>query len=352
MEQELVRNIYLIGKSIFSFIFNLGCCMVRFFAQMSFLQLSITILLSVGVLFHVFIPHSIPFNISKYTVQIMFLYFLLGGMFLVIKQDRLSIVSWVGCAALCVFLKYAGGGMNFFEAHYARPTGAPQFRIACLNFTSLPLEKDVHYLTKYLTKDSADVLCIQEATPEWTVSLDSIMSTKYPYRFQYLRADFYGLVILSKYPLQDIDTLLYENVPIVHACIEIPNIPKKIQFFSMRLVPDMEMNSRNIIQHQLSLAGQYIQDNCMKKSVFAIGDFSLMQWDTDIQAFKKSSRLLSSRYDVDENMFGTYTDHIFHSPDFESIRFRHIKNGEHLGVMGIYQYKFTDYGSQKKTAEF
>jgi hypothetical protein len=65
--------------------------------------------------------------------------------------------------------------------------------------------------TTKLINSGADIIQIQETTPDWLEVIKNSLSKQYPYSAELNRIDPFGMVIFSKFPVSKIDTLVYND---------------------------------------------------------------------------------------------------------------------------------------------
>jgi endonuclease/exonuclease/phosphatase (EEP) superfamily protein YafD len=280
----------------------------------------------------------VPFdnNFSRatlmYAVQIMFGYFLFGSLMMALKQPRLMMLSYGCCAALCLFLKTHSNEAIMFPKRNADPA----LKVAYLN-TSNAIEGYQGFVDDILDTE-ADLVAIEEVTPDWDMVFKQSLAAKYPYSRSIVRADFFGQAVYSKYPLPVIDTFYYKDIPNIVGTVKLDNYGSEISFVSTHTEPSfMTKNFYQELRSHLNKVVEKFKD--FRNPKIALGTFNTVEWATEIQDFRLLLRLQSSRRD--NNPFSRIPfDHIFYSNDLECIYFSPLFNkaGEELGIQGIYQF--------------
>ena len=156
---------------------------------------------------------------------------------------------------------------------------------------------------------------------------------------------FQGLAILSRYPLEYIDTFHFEGKPSLHGLISTPN-NEHLNLLSTHTAPAIDDDSyQDLVAHLAVLS------NRIKKfdaPYITLGEYNAVSWSNEITNFKKNAGLRDSR----RGMSPTYPsgqmdfmevpiDHIFYSNHLQCVEFKTLdgKETNHLGIMGTYEFK-------------
>lgn len=272
---------------------------------------------------------------SNYAVQIMLSYLLLGIIFLIFRQQRLLLASFLCSAALCLFLKsYSNGAIML-----PKQTSEIALKVAYLN--TADADADYEQLMESILDSDADLITIQEVTPDWSSILESSLAEKYPYQKIITRIDFYGQAVFSKFPFQEIDTFHYNDIPNIKGSIQLPDSRKIVTFVASHTTPSFKSTSfyKDLRDHLNTIVEQ-LQD--VEGPKIALGAFNTVEWSTELQDFRNILRLNSSRRDT--NPFGQIPyEHIFYSSNLECVGFSSIlsSEGSQVGIKGTYQ--LTDF---------
>lgn len=266
--------------------------------------------------------------VSKYLVQIMFSFLTLGLLFLFFSDERSMMLSFICCGVLCLFLRTR-------SPFFAVPQVSENFSVATFN---LALSDDGYDTTILTIIDAdADLIALQELTPDWHNYLQNNAALKklYPFDTSIVRLDFHGLAIFSKYRFASIDTFHFREIPNIIGSIAHDSLSQPVCFISSHTTPPVNTNAYERIDSHLQVVAQRALE--LRKPVLVMGDFQVMPWSSEVVRFKTKGVLLDSRRD----MSLTYLpyDHIFYSKELECTDFKSIgtKNTTHLGVMGEFQ---------------
>ena len=275
---------------------------------------------------------------ARFAAQIMLGYLLLGFVFLFFRQQKLMFTSFACCAGLCLFLKYASDGQLIFPVKSDGNT----LNVAHFNVSSSM--NDFQETIKEILAIDADVISLQEVTPDWDYELKSSLQKKYPYSKTVVRLDPFGLAIYSRLPLISTDTFMYEDIPNIVGTVQVNDKQQEVCFIASHTLPVFYTNDYERQRNHLMAIAKYSSStNC---PVITIGDYNAVPWSYEIQDFKAAANLNDSRRgfmpasDGAFSLFQIPSDHIFYSDHLECVDFQEINNSssEHLGIVGSYQF--------------
>ena len=266
---------------------------------------------------------------TNYAVQIMFAYFFASIGFLFIKKPGLLFTGFACTAALCLFLQQSSNK----DLVFAKINGEQKIFVAQFNMSAA--SDDALSSIKSILDTDADVISLQEITPDWEPLLKSKLKSKYSYHsLVYRQEDFLGIAIYSKLPFQKMDTIYTDQVPNLIAKVKL--VDKPIYLASTYFYPDLnEIDMDRINNHKLVL-DNYFEN--IDDPIINFGEFNQVQWASFINSYKNDMNLMDSRRFP---FFDNPTDHIFFSKHFECVDFKTITNAytNHLGISGEYQIK-------------
>ena len=304
-----------------------------------YVQLALISLIVLGTFICVFTPNYFLFKMgARFAVQIMLGYLLLGFVFLLIGQPKLMFTSFACCAGLCLFLKYASDGQLNLPLRNDHKT----LNVAHFNVSTSTIDYQ-RTINEILAVD-ADVISLQEVTPDWDAELKLSLQEEYPYSITIVRLDPFGLAIYSRFPLISTDTFMYEDIPNIVGTVQINEKEQEICFIASHTVPvfytsDYE-RQRN---HFMTIANYTNNTDC---PVITIGDYNAVPWSYEIQDFKSAANLNDSRRGFMPASNGSFSlfqipsDHIFYSEHLECLGFQEINSPTtgHFGIKGSYQF--------------
>lgn len=299
-----------------------------------------TLLLIVGAVMCVYTPDNFRWKWwASYASQITIAYWLLGLLFLSLKNSRLTMVSFVCCAFLCIYLKSTTNPALQSPAK----TGEPTFTVAQFNLSAFT--GDYTSFLKILRNTNADIISVQEITPDWNRVFDDSLGVTYPHQCDYQSLDIYSLKVMSKYSFAVCDTLFCGNVPSLVLGFKEKLNKKSVYIFSTYIAPPIYASAFRQMQRQFDTIAFEIKK--INAPTITVGDYNTHASSSEIQIFRQSAHLNDSRRgyspsqsDGHISLLDVPTDHIFYSNDFNCIDFQTISgfHSERLGILGRYQF--------------
>ncbi|RMG72238.1 MAG: endonuclease/exonuclease/phosphatase family protein [Bacteroidetes bacterium] len=106
------------------------------------------------------------------------------------------------------------------------PTPLPGESLRLITLNVLKHARTYETVRAYLLDTQADIVVLTEVTPAWAAALRPLRAA-YPYRYAAPKWGYFGLMILSRYPLRDTTThyLAAVQVPTLQAVVETPAGP-------------------------------------------------------------------------------------------------------------------------------
>ena len=286
---------------------------------------------------------------TRYAPQITISYWLLGLGFLAIKNARLTMVSFICCGFLCLFLK----GMSDSKFEKPLQTTALNISVAQINLSLSNGSYEETFET--IKKTATDVLSLQEVNFEWSRRLKDSLSSIYPFSCRVERADVYGIELYSKYPFATCDTFYSEDIPNLIISLKKSPTSRPIYIVSTYVAPPLFSVAYQMMQKQMHIIAEHVK--CITDPLITVGDYNIEASSWEVQQFRQEAGLLNSRRgfrpsrtDGKFDLTEVPTDHIFFTPHLECIYFETIigKQNEHLGISGTFQLSNTWTNVEKK----
>ncbi len=281
--------------------------------------------------------------IVEKSVQFMWFYFMTAIFLLIISRKYWMFLCFGCCAALCMFMK-----TNSNEAFaYADKTNA--FAIKVANYNVSNAINNIDTLIAGIANSEADLLSIQEVNPVLDSIFRNRLVKKFPNIYSYKSADFYGMMILSKYPFGKADTFSYRGIPNMIGCINIEKEKCKLHFISSYLLPPFNAQTYEIMRGHLGTIAYKSKE--INAPLVVLGTFNTVPWSREIQDFKSIGELSDSRIGFAPTypnnapaMLQVPYDHIFHSQYLACTEFETVttKATKHTGIEGVYQFVNTN----------
>lgn len=278
-------------------------------------------------------------KISDYTVHIMIGLLILGMMFLLFEENKLMFASFGYCGLLCLFLK---GNVNQ-ELKLPATSGTPSIVMA--HFNVADVAGDYQELINQIIQSEADIISLNELTPDWDFVFQESLKDFYPYQSKVVRIDPFGLGILSKKPLTAVDTITFYEEDHPHLSVLYPmGLGRDVRIISSYFTPPLTRKEYGDYRVELLEMGQELGK--MNQPLLVAGDYNLSDWSSELREFKFNSGLTSSRRDVSprtnqglKSWMDFPVDHILFNQALECTGFQSIVDslGNSLGIVGKYQ---------------
>ncbi|MEM8908037.1 MAG: endonuclease/exonuclease/phosphatase family protein [Bacteroidota bacterium] len=299
------------------------------------LQITLSAFIILGALICIFTPNYFLFKMgASFAVHIMIGYLLLAMVFLFFRQPQLMFTSFACCAGLCLFLKHSS------NAELALPPQTSDKVVKVAHFNMSASDEDYDQTIASILATNADLISVQEVTPDWHELLKTALQEQYPHSNAIVRFDPFGIAVYSKYPFQQIDTLFHEDIPSLVGTIQTEGEGSAVHFISAHTTPPLFSSAYNKMKAHLTMLGQYAQH--IDLPIITLGDFHAPPWWGEIQELKEVAQLQDSRRSATysfSDVFQNPVDYILYSTELTCIDFRAVlSNSNHLGIQGVYQF--------------
>ena len=306
--------------------------------QNSAVQTAVILVMVVGVGMCV-LPEHLPERlrfIEQFVPQIMMGYLFAGLLFLILRQPRLLFASFGCCAALAIYLKPTE---NISEENNA-------VKIKIAHFSLSDAGDDAEFALSKILETNADLISVQEVTPDWQFILEEKLDTLYPYFHTVMDLSMHSVSVFSKHEFNFIDTFNYKDIPNLTGMISIgEDYKESVQFVCAYPQPAFNQTDYDEVREHLNLIQERLKN--FRNPHFVIGNFYMVPWSKEVQAFRRDTGLEDSRtYHPTGalSFFDIPLDHIFHSKNLKCNSFDNVdgKNSTHLGIQGTYELKYVE----------
>jgi endonuclease/exonuclease/phosphatase (EEP) superfamily protein YafD len=127
-------------------------------------------------------------------------------------------------------------------------------------------------LIDWLTRSDADIIALQEVTPQWAQALEPLGRT-YPYRKLLTRDDPYGIALLSRWPLDDVQSVDFadDGKPSLVANVDVHGRKLRVIALHTRwpVMPELQVARDQALQQAAALA------LTQPESTILLGDLNL-----------------------------------------------------------------------------
>ncbi|WP_437917747.1 endonuclease/exonuclease/phosphatase family protein [Sphingobacterium sp. LRF_L2] len=216
---------------------------------------------------------------------------------------------------------------------------------------------DIKGCLEVVYRSDADLVLLLETDEKWARGL-SCLDEKYAYQVKVPLNNTYGMLLFSKYKLQQINIryLVEADIPSISCHLELPS-GQNIQIFAVHPTPPVPNENPRSTERDKELLLIAKEAKESKLPVLVMGDLNDVAWSYTTTLFLKMSGLLDPRRG--RGFFNTFhahyfflrfpLDHIFLSPHFKLITLRKEKNfhSDHFPIFVQLQYEDTANREQK-----
>jgi len=298
------------------------------------INFTFTLLIIIGAVICIFTPNYFFLKLgTRFAGIVMLGYLLMGIFFLSIRQSGLMMTSFICCAGLCLFLK------NSANTTLLLPAQTKEEIVEIVHFNMASSDDDLATSVGTILEADADLISVQDVTPEWKYLLNETLGKKYPYYSSIERLDPFGLAVFSKYPFIELDTFMSGEIPNFLGKIEVNH--KELQFIAAHTTPPLYTSAYETMKQQMNDFAAKASE--IKEPLLIMGNFHAPPWWSEVQQLRSQGELEDSRISASigiSDIFQSPTDYILFSNDLTCVGFTNIysPNNEQFGIQGIYQF--------------
>ncbi len=247
---------------------------------------------------------------SHFRVQYMQLCLILIGIALWRRKNKRA-VAWV----LLACLNYAFV-LPLYFGKPAPPSG-PTVRAMLMNLNAG--NGNTEQVLEAIKNADPDLLLLEEVTPKWAHEL-AVLNTAYPHRIAEPQEGCFGIMLLSKYPLEhsEIVQLDDSNVPTITTELHLPE--GVVSVIGTHPVPPV--NSRCFNDRNVHFSNLHKCAMTRNHPVFLIGDLNTSPWSPHFRDLLSQSGLKNSMkgfgfqpsWPSNNRFLRIPLDHMLHSP--------------------------------------
>jgi endonuclease/exonuclease/phosphatase (EEP) superfamily protein YafD len=162
------------------------------------------------------------------------------------------------------------GGRAAAHEPAARVCSDDQLRVVTAN--AWFVNADHAALVAWLARSDADIVALQEITPQWMTALEPL-ARQYPYRKFMPRDDPYGIALLSRWPIEDVQPVDFadDGMPSLVANVDVHG--RRLQVIALHtrwpVVPELQVARDLALQRAAALALR------RPESTILLGDLNL-----------------------------------------------------------------------------
>jgi len=202
-----------------------------------------------------------------------------------------------------------------------------------------------------INKMQPDLVLLLETDSKWEKETANLKHD-FPYIIKAPLENTYGMLLYSKFPLEDsfVKFLVEEDIPSIHTKIILLN-EKRVQLYAVHPTPPVPTENPTSMERdkELLLIADLAKES--KIPVIVIGDLNDVAWSFTTELFLKMSGLLDPRRG--RGFFNTFNahypflrfplDHAFISVDFKLLKIKRLNNfnSDHFPMFISLQYEET-----------
>lgn len=180
-------------------------------------------------------------------------------------------------------------------------------------------------LIKSIEQHQPDIAIIVETDHWWDAQL-SVLAAQYPYGARHPLENTYGMILLSRYPLDDLRVFdrVALGIPSITAQVRLPS-GDSFDLYAVHPEPPQPSNDTDQRDAELLLVAKEVSSK--DRPGIVAGDLNDVAWSHTTRLFQRISGLLDPR--IGRGLFATFhaeyrlarwpLDHVFHSKDFRLI---------------------------------
>jgi len=151
--------------------------------------------------------------------------------------------------------------------------------------------RDIEAVTAYLESHDADIVAVQELSLWWEHQL-KLLSQEYPHQQLIAREGNFGIGLLSRFPLSDVEThWLSENNPAITATVDVNGA--SLTVIVAHPFPPMGREATDLRNRQFLRLAEVVNER--SGSCIVVGDFNTTSWSTSFTDLIGATRLRDSR---------------------------------------------------------
>ncbi len=193
-----------------------------------------------------------------------------------------------------------------------------------------------HAMAQALASD-ADVISVQEVSPEWAVALREGLGGRYPYAHIEPRTNCYGIALFSRIPFTDVRTITLHGTPLIEAVLAVDDKPVRV----VAVHTSSPISYEHFRRRNDQLADLAAHLTLSDTATIVVGDLNTVPWDRAYQRFCMRAGLHSTTA-VTQSTWPAIgpvalipLDHLLLSPGItpSALRTVHIPGSDHKGLL-------------------
>jgi endonuclease/exonuclease/phosphatase (EEP) superfamily protein YafD len=233
---------------------------------------------------------------------------------------------------------------------------APQRSVGLMIANVLMRNRNIEAFARQVRACNPDVILAVE-TDEWWARSVQFLEKLYPHVVREPLSNTYGMVLLSRRPLSDVQVryLVEDSIPSIRATIEMPS-GEKIDLYGLHPRPPIPGSDSDQRDAELIIAAREIRQR--NRPAIVAGDLNDVAWSETTELFQEISGMLDPR--IGRGMYNTFhadyfflrypLDHIFHTNHFRLIEMRRLEaiGSDHFPIYAALSYEPENIESQPR----
>jgi len=195
---------------------------------------------------------------------------------LLLTSAFLWLRCWKSAAVAALLLMLVSWQVGPYVLPLARegPTRDRTYQVLHLNL--LHNNSHIEEVSLLIEQSSADVLLLQEVTPRWGSELSESLAKMYPHQVYQPRSHAFGIWLLSKHPLHEVQVLPSPTADIPYLTAEIDFDGQRLHLAAVHPLPPMGSARARLRNDLLAKAGGQLADKRGPRMI--LGDLNCTPW--------------------------------------------------------------------------
>jgi len=218
------------------------------------------------------------------------------------------------------------------------PTAAVNEQTGMMLLTSNVLQKneETEVFIKEMKRLNPDVAVFTETDAKWSKAIKAGLGSEYPYKVEAPLDNTYGMLVYSKFKLNnpEVRYIVDDSIPSIKTEIELRS-RDRIQLYAIHPTPPMPQHNPSSSDRDAEMMKIALESRNAEIPVVVIGDFNDVAWSRTTSMFQTVGELLDVRkgrsfhntFDATSFIMRWSLDHIFVSEEF---RVKKIATGENI----------------------
>ncbi|HVK40407.1 MAG TPA: endonuclease/exonuclease/phosphatase family protein [Candidatus Kapabacteria bacterium] len=233
---------------------------------------------------------------------------------------------------------------------------APQRSISVMICNVLMRNRNVEAFAAAVRSSNPDVILAVE-TDEWWAQQLRFLETLYPYVEREPLANTYGMILMSRRRLSDVQVrhLVEDSIPSIRAGVELPS-GETIDLYCLHPRPPIPGSNSDQRDAELILVAREVRGR--NRPAIVAGDLNDVAWSQTTELFQEISGMLDPR--IGRGMYNSYhagyfllrypLDHVFHTNHFRLIGMRRLEaiGSDHFPIFIELSFEPENAGGQPR----